>query len=738
MLAKSDPPESLYSHTVNTIEVARSFSNNFMLDEVINGCTDRFWALVGWSALLHDIGKIASGFQKSLFGDESWNYRHEILSSLFVQGLKNLSKFEQKIMILSIITSHKPLEEIKRDYSSEEKLLFSNEKGKEYFDEKTNELKSNLDEGEKLITTLQEHLGNIGLADDIRYNKESKLKFQNPVDIFCDFDYNKYTTNELKKSLLLKGFLNSADHLSSYGRYEINPYPKKMKNIFLEKIEDFDELNTLQKRIEKEKLNKFNMIRAPTGSGKTEASLLWAKRRQNFTKGKRVYYLLPYQASINAMYLRFKELFGLDNVGALHGNVTHFIYKKETSYNKRSAKRIADLNKLIYKPLKVLTPFQLIKHFFGGKFFEKGIASMANSILLFDEIHSYDPRSMALILEMCDYCQKELDSDILLMSATIPNFIEKKFKQRLNNFNNIEYDYPEETRHNIKVRDCKIEEALNEIIENVEKGNKVMVVCNTISKSKKIAREIREKIEEEVSLIHGEFSQKDRNSMEKKAKKSRVLVGTQAIEVSLDLDYDVMFTELAPVDALLQRMGRVNRKGRLSSAPIFVFAKTEKSKYIYAEEKLEKTLQTLNKYQNKTPYDVLELVNEVYENGYTEEEERIFKETKKIFEELLTESTIPFYEHPSIQQDFYGIFDKIEVVPKYYESKFISSLEKDGFLESQEYIVSLSYRKFKRYEEHSYPYERNGFEIPVLSIEYSPSLGFKKNFRKSMNKDNVI
>ena len=738
MLAKSDPPESLYSHTVNTIEVVRSLSNNFMLNEVINDCTDRFWALAGWSALLHDIGKIASGFQKSLVGCESWNYRHEILSSLFVQGLKNLSKFEQKIMILSIITSHKPLEEIKRDYSSEEKLLFSNEKGKEYFDEKTNELKSNLDEGEKLITTLQEHLGNIGLADDIRYNKESKLKFQNPVDIFCDFDYNNYTRKKLKKSLLLKGFLNAADHLSSYGRYEINSYPKKMKNIFLDKIENFDELNALQKRIEEKELNKFNMIRAPTGSGKTEASLLWAKKRQNFTNGRRVYYLLPYQASINAMYLRFKELFGLDNVGALHGDVTHFIYKKETSHNKKSAKRIADLNKLIYKPLKVLTPFQLIKHFFGGKFFEKGIASMANSILLFDEIHSYDPRSMALILEMCDYCQKELDSDVLLMSATIPNFIEKKFSQKLSRFNNIEYDYPKETRHNIRVRDSKIEDALNEIIENADKKNRVMIVCNTISKSKEIARKIREKVKEDVSLIHSEFSRKDRSGMEKKAKKSRILVGTQAIEVSLDLDYDIMFTELAPIDALLQRMGRVNRKGRLDSAPIIVFSKTEKSKYIYAEEKLKKTLQTLIKYQNKTPFDVLKLVNEVYENGYTEEEEKIFKKTNNIFKKLLSESTIPFYEHTSIQQDFYNLFDKIEVVPEYYKSEFISSLEKEGFLESQEYIVSLSYRKFKKYEKHSYPYEKNNFEIPVLSIEYSPSLGFKKKLERNMNKNNII
>ena len=144
------------------------------------------------------------------------------------------------------------------------------------------------------------------------------------------------------------------------------------------------------------------------------------------------------------------------------------------------------------------------------------------------------------------------------------------------------------------------------------------------------------------------------------------------------------------------------------------------------------------KYQNKTSFNVLELVNEVYENGYTEEEEKIFKETNNIFKELLTESTIPFYEHTSIQQDFYNLFDKIEVVPEYYKSEFISSLEKEGFLESQEYVVSLSYRKFKKYEKHSYLYEKNNFEIPVLSIEYSPSLGFINNLERNISKNNII
>ena len=83
------------------------------------------------------------------------------------------------------------------------------------------------------------------------------------------------------------------------------------------------------------------MLSAPTGSGKTEAALLWSNKNQCATLGNRVFYVLPYTASINAMYDRLKELVSDDKIGMLHGKAAYFIYQtladKDYTYQEAAA-----------------------------------------------------------------------------------------------------------------------------------------------------------------------------------------------------------------------------------------------------------------------------------------------------------------------------------------------------------------------------------------------------------------
>ena len=136
---------------------------------------------------------------------------------------------------------------------------------------------------------------------------------------------------------------------------------------------------------------------------------------------KRVFYVLPYTASINAMYERLKNEFDTEYVGLLHGKAAYYLYNESTkdSYEekKEDVKQLRNLTKKIYKPYKILTPFQIIKYFYKVKGYEMGLTEMINSILIFDEIHAYNPRTTALILSVLKYLKFNLNVSIMIMSA---------------------------------------------------------------------------------------------------------------------------------------------------------------------------------------------------------------------------------------------------------------------------------------------------------------------------------
>ena len=100
-------------------------------------------------------------------------------------------------------------------------------------------------------------------------------------------------------------------------------------------------------------------------------------------------------------------------------------------------------------------------------------------------------------------------------------------------------------------------------------------------------------------LFHSRFIEQDRQEREERIVEGNqktsgfVAVVTQIVEVSLDIDYDVMFTQVAPVDALVQRFGRVNRKGQKGLVPVYVFQPDEGSVKVYGEDLLDQAWELL-------------------------------------------------------------------------------------------------------------------------------------------------
>ena len=714
ILAK--PNETLIQHTENTLKVFKSIKDNY--PNIPTFCdVSNFWEHLFYSLFLHDFGKAAIGFQKSLKGGGSWNYRHEIISATFISSLNEiLSEEDIKAIGLCIITHHKDLKAL-NSYDT-----FNSQVMGESFLEKLNEVKDNFDELNSYFELIPQ-FSKTYLGYQIKNPK--KINFEDLKDPFerVIYDYeDDYEDKHYGKlhglyGLFLKGFMNACDHLASGGHYEI------LNGVEIGKLLNFNSLRTTQEIASNFRGSTF--LIAPTGSGKTEASLLWADNNQNENFSKRIFYMLPYTASINAMYERFTEILGNDElVGLSHGKASYFIYKSLSDDSKKEVQQIQNLTKKIYRPYKILTPFQIIKYLFGVKGFEMGLSELTNSLIIIDEVHAYDARTTCLLLETCRFLKEKLYADIFIMSATLPTFLKKLFEEELsiNNIIKLSNDELDSfTRHKVNVIEDCIENYCENILEDIHNGKRVLIVCNTVDKSQMIFRWFKDNNINNSALLHGKFILKDREEIERKLDSLDLLIGTQAIEVSLDIDYDILYTEPAPFDALIQRFGRVNRRGWSENIikPVNIFTiGSDNDKYIYNQNIVHKTLDHLKEVDLLKESIIQEILDDIYGDGYSQKDQEIFDDVKKAISNI-TNRLVPFIN--SSKLDFYNLFDSIEVVPLKYREEYLDKLDNNEFFEAMGYCLNVTRGQFHK-QKNQDNIEKVG-ETYVINVKYDSELG---------------
>jgi CRISPR-associated endonuclease/helicase Cas3 len=644
ILAKSSG-ETLSEHTIACLRAAQALLNWLPLfPEDMETIKKDVLLAVG----THDVGKAASGFQKVLRGkQDNWQgKRHEIVSASFASRIKGISS----AVIFSVLTHHRS---IPADFVSQvfgclpkEQIPFA---GKEssVWKEMVGEWQENsdlfLDEWKKICEHLQQYsLDSICELMPLSLNSSwlERTTGQRGQIKSIPFRDRLYAS-------IVRGLTIASDHLGS--AHKTPPPIPVFSNFQILK----QKLRPFQKRVSE--IEGSVILRAPTGSGKTEAALLWAQKNQR--PNGRLFYILPFTASINAMHYRLTKIFGQKNVGLLHYRAIAALYSMlegdediaSRIDKQQTAKSIANLAREIWFPVRVCTPHQILRYTLRGKGWEYMLAEFPNACFIFDEIHAYDPRVVGLTLGSAKLFS-QWGARCLFLSATLPAFLKTLITDTMGELSFIAPNPAKEEdgkilnkkRHIVETRNGSIVDNMESIVQAICSSSSTLIVSNHVKTSQEVYSLLKKELpKEDIKLLHSRFNQEDRNRIEDELVNKflpKVLVATQVVEVSLDVDFDQAFFEPAPIDALIQRMGRINRSGNTppQHTNVVIFTKQVNQYHLYCECRgdshlftcrVQLTIDELQKLENPiSEIDLIDAADRVYGNGYQGEDKTKFEE----------------------------------------------------------------------------------------------------------------
>jgi len=723
-------PESLAQHTWNVLERLADFIA-LRPELPIQLGKPYLWNALFWAAFLHDFGKSLPGFQAMLRKQgERWKHRHEVFSLAFVEWIAvDLTPDEQQWVIAAIVSHHKDANEIENDYplpdSDDEDVLVTH---LSTLDATTlhglwqwiSDCSSDwitalgLVHQVRALTILDETQAVAEIAQrgaaHIRKRLKQYRRFVQSLD--------NQPQATVVPSIALRGHLINADHSASA---HVSRMPKMALDapaILASRKLTWDELFDHQRKAGETEGSV--LLTAPTGSGKTEAALLWASRQTASGNLPRLFYTLPYQASMNAMLLRLQESFGSEQVGLQHGRALLALYRmlmereydaKQSARQARWARNLAELN---FHPIRVFSPYQMLKGMYRLKGYEAMLSDYHGAAFIFDEIHAYEVKRLAMILKTVEYLHRHYRARFMVMSATFPSLIKKWLQAALDSPPEIVAEpslFRQFQRHRLQLLAGELinEASLNRIADVARLGKSVLVVCNVVDRAQTAYRALQARLEKNgiaVELLHGRFNMRDRSAKERliregtgstsQHRRPMVLVATQVVEVSLDIDLDTIFTDPAPLEALVQRFGRINRKGKQTDlAPVHIYCEPSDGQGIYDERLVQRTLRILERENNQPMNEsaVGDWLDEIYAGEIAAEWQKIYDEEGMEFEANCLQTLRPFESSDHLEEQFYRAFDGTEVLPQLYWDEYEQMKEEDP-IRAGELLVPISYKRF--------------------------------------------
>ncbi len=708
----------------------------------------RLWLLLARAAWIHDWGKAARGFQAMLRGGRTWPHRHEVLSLLWVDWCaRDLDAGEATWLAAAVASHHKDADELLNLYP----LGLAEE------DDPVTELVAEVDPVILQALWRWQHDGaarwveELGLADLgiaipppppwedalARVQREGVRRVHHWLRRYhrlVDDLGSEPMPLTVMANFLLRGYLLQADHTAS-AHVHLAASPDWRREHVLRACALAEGDLYEHQRIAGATRGSA-ILMAPTGSGKTEAALLWAACQVQAGEGvPRLFYTLPYQASMNAMYDRLLPIFP-ELVGLVHSRAALALYRRfmDQAYSPQEATRLArslrELARLHVQPVRVFSPYQMLKAAYQLKGHEAMWADYAQGVFVFDEIHAYEPERLAMILEMVAHLRERWGARFLVMSATLPAPVRERVMAALGDAACITAApelFQAFTRHQPYLSPGELldEENLAMVVDAWQAGASVLVTCNTVARAQAVYQALREHApwagEDELILVHGRFNGRDRLAKERRivaatalgqrpqrmaafvtrpavAGKERpvLVVSTQVVEVSLNIDMDILFSDPAPLEALIQRFGRVNRRRRVSLAPVYVFQQPDDGLRVYDPALVRAALDILAD-QAGRPLDEAQVqgwLDAIYTGEALARWEARYARTAAEFREAFLDTARPYRSDPALERAFERLFDGLEVLPKGLVDEYQAFLEADDPLGASQLLVPIRWGQY--------------------------------------------
>lgn len=738
------------------------------------------WHCLFWACFLHDFGKAAQGFQARLQGGPRWNHRHEVLSLAFLDWIAaDLTADEQIWVLAAIVSHHRDADYIERSYNN-------------IAEEPLHALLAELD-----ATTVQ-HLwrwlaacapswrAQLGfLPSDVR-DLQPMPQAEAAASVLTEgvqrtriwleryhywIDELAYESDQVRLiGILLRGLTTSADHMASAHLVTLPPPIQESWQQLADRIlAPLRATNAaiapyVHQRASAVAAAASALLIAPTGSGKTEAALYWALG-DGSKPVPRIFYALPYQASMNAMFDRLRDSeqgFGELAVGLQHGRAVQAMHARLLEQEAWAATAATaarwekNINTLHARPLKVFSPYQMLKALFQIRGFEAMLTDYVQAAFIFDEIHAYDPERLALILTLVRYLRTHYHARFFVMSATFPQLIRERLYAALDSTTTIEADaavFERFRRHRLQLLDGELTSSgIELIVRDVQAGKQVLVCANTVARAQELHRQLKTHglDDEQLLLIHSRYTFGDRNQRETlirdqcgvgvplHTRQPLALIATQVVEVSLNIDLDTIYSDPAPLEALLQRFGRVNRSCKKGICPVHVFREPTDGQGVYGRSR-DKTVSghivrvTLAELERHNGSEIDEAaINSWLDRIYADpqlhsEWEAAYQRTATQAEAILA-SLQPFQSNPAKEEQFEQLFDGVEVIPRCFEAQYLAHLTQDEFIEANNFLVGISKQKFAilRNQGRMRPAEVEGKRNAwIANLEYDTHAGLR-------------
>ena len=684
----------------------------------------------------HDIGKINENFQKDKMSNDNFeniengiSSKHSILSaylyllSCFNYINQHYQDKNDKIELISICIyfsltiwrHHTGL------YSSWKEFLNGSEGVKICKNLYGYTSKLNIEIDEQMHQVLVGYLKNMNFIKNESYYILSKSLFSLLIisDYYATAQFMNFGNIE---DLVYSdfGLINKAFSYKIYNEFYIDKFDENGKQkSFNQALKDIKSIDIDFKELEEKSNDNLNILRnklfletrenlrqniskklfyieAPTGAGKTNLSVMSAVEiLQEDTTINKIFYVFPFTTLITQTYDSIKNILNLDNseIVQLHSKAKYndkLEIKKDGLYGDEKTNFLD--NQFMNYPTTLLSHVKFFNILTGVSKDDNYIFHrLANSIVIIDEIQTYNPDLWSKIVYMLDSFADKFNIKFIVMSATLPkigSIIDSEFTFLVSNkqkyFSNPNFG------QRVIIEDIKKPKNIYKILEKESKAyqnlesnqtNKVKTIIEFITKKGadefyKEAKNKNKNFFDEIFILSGTILEPRQREIIKFLKdtndKNVLLVTTQVVEAGVDIDMDIGFKEKSLVDSDEQLAGRINRNSSKDGNKLFLFEMERKnSNFVYKGDKRLKV-------QKDNNFSLLNIEDKNFDNYYNKVIEKIKENNEVNFIENLnsyidhiknlrfSETHIKIIEMESVSV-FVPLDDKAVAIWKEYE-----------------------------------------------------------------------